>query len=383
MIEFLIIIMFNFDITNLVSLLKDSEVNKEELISNIEQIQFKPISSLDFPIEEKKKGSKEEVVKNSQTLSSKNTSSMKTPSKPSFKTTTDLAVSPRKLKKSPKTSKPPLGKVSSSRNVKEPHDYSKFLKRIEGYQLYKKSQMMRREELVRSIEMQECRFKPEINEQYSIPRAKIHERLYHQNKEKLQKLHLKQQLLKNDSMKPKYTFKPIVNSSKAKPRYMGTLKELATNSRNANGYYNTAYTILTNDPQMLKGDQATSRNVYYQLSQSSDIKRIESSNTLKMIGDETTEPISRVNSPQCSNYNEKSTVSHTKKDKLIKNGDEEKKKRNNKIVFDFDMFKRNSEGTKKTKELLTKFHKEIDNCKKSIKPNSDSLSNDGSFLGGI
>jgi hypothetical protein len=294
-----------------------------------------------------------------------------------------MATSPRKIKKNPEIPRPPLGKVNSSRNVKESHDYTKFFKRIEGYQLYKKSQMMRREELVRSIEMKECKFKPDINEQYLTPRAKIHERLYKQSKEKLQKLNFKQQLVKNELMKPKYTFKPTVNPSKTKPRYIPNLKEAAANSRNGNGYYNTAYTILTNDPQILKDDQATSRNMYYQLSQSNDMKKIESSNTLQVIEDEATRAISKVNSSQCSGCNDKSTVPYTKKDKFIRRGEEGKAKESGKIVFDFDMFKRNIEISKKTKELLNKLHNEINNCRKSIEPNSAILSNNTSFLGKI
>lgn len=407
--------MSNFDIANLVSLLSSSDISKEELITNIRQINFPPPSSADAGTKgEEKEQTRVAIPKNCRTASKQSTSSVKTPSKPSLGSANNskFASSPRK-KPSSKTSKPPLGKVASSRNAKETHDYSKFLKRIEGYQFYKKSQMLRREEQVRSIEMKECRFKPEINAQCCTPRAKIHERLYQQNRDKMERLRVQQQLVKDEFVPSHCTFKPSVNSRKAKARYMAaqatSLKDLGMSSRNFNTCCGSAYSIFSNCPQTPAGEQVCSRNTYQQISQSIEMdvnkrkvcgkkgarvnREVLSSNISQMIPSEeyTTGPISKASSSQCSSHNEKPAASAASKSRpaavtVNSTGQEEERKSvkgDSKIVFDFDMFKRNLEVNKKTKELLEKFHSDISNYKKIVEPSSVMLSSNSSFIGKI
>lgn len=364
--------MDKFGIDGLVSLLKQGEVSKEELISSIQQIQFEPVCLPDVSAKtaERKDAATKgcpytTVTENCQTAAGQSTSTVKVLSRPPLNIPAKSAAGPKKMHNKETAglkSKPPLGKVDASKLSKEPYDYSKFFKRIEGFQFYKKAQLVRREELARSIEMKECKFKPDINAQHSTPRAKIRSRLYQHSNDKLQQLRLEQLTLQNSQVETSCTFHPSTNSGKPKaPRIAAqrlSLRNLNANPKSRN-LHDTESTVFSNCAQVAA--KGSSRNDCYKMSQSAGVEQSKGSHATPARKKDTL----NFGKSRAENSGGKLNALSHKKDadggRVEKGG-----KGQSKVAFDFEMFKRNMKTAKNAKEALNKFRNEISNYKKTF-----------------
>lgn len=415
--------MSEFDIESLVSLLKKGEVSKEELLTNIKQISFQSLpsslnnSTKDCTLKEllMKAGEQlsNQVAREYQSL--QRNSSAKVLQTPSQHSGAKLTSSAKKASaRSPEGSRsncnprPPLYSVNASRKNS---DSSKFFKKLESYQLYKDLQLKRKEEMTKAARLKECSFAPSINNYASTPTAVVHERAYQQEhvKDKLKKLRLKQEQSKDEMLKSYCTFRPATSARDVQSRYMTTtftspLKTSKGDSRNCSSYnqsvrslrspfrtslktakerpsnnlpYGELYqsidalqNILSPSATLDKDEEEKKRNAKFNLSNSRSIpiKEYESARSnLKSSGGKT--PAGRNVHVK---HNKLQTVQCKDKKPLelkYKTAREEKKKPSKarmKAEFDFDMFKKHSEASKKTNYLINKLHKEISAYKESV-----------------
>eukprot|EP00826_Nyctotherus_ovalis_P044320 TRINITY_DN477_c0_g1_i3.p1 TRINITY_DN477_c0_g1~~TRINITY_DN477_c0_g1_i3.p1 ORF type:complete len:451 (-),score=132.38 TRINITY_DN477_c0_g1_i3:86-1438(-) len=419
--------MSEFDIESLVSLLKKGEVSKEELLTNIKQISFQSLpsnlnnSTKDCTLKEllMKAGEQlsNQVAKEYQSI--QRNSSAKILQTPSQHSNAKLTPSSKKSSaRSPEGSRrnfnprPPLYSVNTSRKNS---DNSKFFKKLESYQLYKESQLKRKEEMMKTARQKECSFAPRINSYASTSKTIARERTSQREhvKDKLKELRLKQEQSKDEMLKSYCTFRPSINARDVQSRYMTTtftspLKTSKGDSRNNCNYnqsvrslrspfrtslkaekerpsnnlrYGELYqsidalqNILSPSATLDKDEEAKKRNVKFNLSNSRSIpiKEYESArNNLKSSGGKT--PAGRNVHVK---HNKLQTVQCKDKKPLelkYKTAREEKKKPAKariKAEFDFDMFKKHSEASKKTNYLISKLHKEISEYKESVAKSS-------------
>jgi len=249
--------MQDFNIENLVNMLEKGEISKDELVSAMDSIQFKPfISQPDITKEEglDQKASLYQSLKSSTQLpESRIESILFTPSsegkKERLREKKSVPLAEENLKRRISRNHNMMGSSSSTENY--PKDFftsnSQFLERMDFYQKQKETNRQRYESLIREQSEKECTFKPSINNKSGFSSAeKPEERLYKEDKRKK----LRNQLLirvkqeEERALINTCTFHPSVLCKTAKSRYLDAANEI-----NSLMIFNKTYREVADDSE--------------------------------------------------------------------------------------------------------------------------------------